>query len=187
MLEKSSEAGNLMLTELEGAVLGIVARKQPLTAYAIRKEFESAVTQSWSASAGAIYPLVRRLLDGGLLTETSKQDDGRGTILLRMSPTGRARLIDWVRAGDLKTLGPAADPMRTRGFALSELPLEDRRSVLHDWQAITERSIELARSQIARFDQEHDHTAALATRGTQLQLEARLQWIDEMIERMSAR
>ena len=171
-----------MLSELEGAVLGIVARKQPLTAYAIRKEFESAVTQSWSASAGAIYPLVRRLVDGGLLSETTKQDDGRGTILLRLPPAGRARLIDWVKADDLKALGPAADTMRTRGFAFSELPLKDRIRVLHDWRAITERSIELTREQIERFKQEQDRTAAIATRGTQLQLEARLQWIDEMIE-----
>lgn len=54
--------------------------------------------------------------------------------------------------------------------------------MLHDWRAITERSIELTREQIERFEQEQDRTAAIATRGTQLQLEARLQWIDEMIE-----
>ena len=182
MLEESREAGILMLTELEGAVLGIVARKPPLTAYAIRKEFENAVTQSWSASAGAIYPLVRRLVDDGLLKETSKPNDGRGTILLRLSPAGRASLIDWLKAGDPKALGPAADPMRTRGFAFSELPSQDRIPVLHDWRALTKRSIELIREQIERFEQEQDRTAAIATRGTQLQLEARLQWIDEMIE-----
>ena len=170
-----------MLTELEGAVLGIVAREQPLTAYAIRKEFESAVTQSWSASAGAIYPLVRRLVDGGLLEETTMQDDARGTMLLSLTPTGRAGLIDWVKAGDLKTLGPAADPMRTRGFAFSELPSQDRIPLLQDWKAITENSIILTRTQIDRFEQAQDRTAAMATRGTELQLEARLKWIGEMI------
>ena len=50
-----------MLTELEGAVLSVLARRQPLSAYGIRKEFEAAVTRSWSASAGSVYPLVKRL------------------------------------------------------------------------------------------------------------------------------
>lgn len=174
-----------MLSELEGAVLGIVARKQPLTAYAIRKEFHNAVTQSWSASAGAIYPLVRRLVMDGLLIENSKPNDARKSVLLSISQKGRNHLCAWIKEGDLKTLGPVADPMRTRGFAFFELPFEDQINVLQRWSALTEESIKLTKAQITRFKKEVDETAAAATRGTELQLQARLQWIAEMIERVN--
>ena len=171
-----------MLTELEGAVLGIVARKQPLTAYAIRKEFESAVTQSWSASAGAIYPLVRRLVREGALEEAAKPNDGRGTTILRLTADGQKKLIAWLQISDLKMLGPVADPMRTRSFAFSQLDQTDRQRVLHNWMKLNQEAINLTRAQIARFEAEGDATAAMATRGTELQLEARLTWMRELIE-----
>ena len=175
-----------MLTELEGAVLGVVARKQPLTAYAIRKEFESAVTQSWSASAGAIYPLVRKLVKEGSLAETVKTSDRRGTVLLNLTDVGVENLIGWLKISDIKTLGPVADPMRTRGFAFSQLSPLDRRTLLNSWAGLTREAIELTKMQISRFSDEGDITAEMATRGTELQLEARLKWINELIERESS-
>ncbi|MDX1703989.1 MAG: hypothetical protein R3235_06835, partial [Altererythrobacter ishigakiensis] len=73
----------------------------------------------------------------------------------------------------------------TRGFAFFELPFEDQINVLQRWSALTEESIKLTKAQITRFKKEVDETAAAATRGTELQLEARLQWIAEMIERVN--
>nr|WP_298895984.1 helix-turn-helix transcriptional regulator [uncultured Altererythrobacter sp.] len=176
-----------MLSELEGAVLSVIARKQPLTAYAVRKEFEASATHSWSASAGAIYPLVRRLVKGGLIKETPDAEDARGTRKLELTRDGNQALCNWVLETRVHVLAAGPDPIRTRSFALSAVPPQLRVKALQDWRKATIERLEATIEQIARFEADGDILAAMATRGGELEERARIQWIDEMIERMSAR
>ena len=60
-------------SELEGAVLGVIWQEGPCTAYTIRKQFVASPSPQWSGSAGAIYPLVRRLEKKRLLALTPEQ------------------------------------------------------------------------------------------------------------------
>lgn len=173
-----------MLTELEGAVLSVLSRKQPLTAYGVRKEFEASATHSWSASAGAIYPLVRRLVVAELISESLDADDGRGTRKLQVTDKGNQALCEWVMETQAGILSAGPDPIRTRSFALATLPPEQQMRVLQDWRCATVERLEATVRQIARFEVEGDFTAAMATRGGELEERARIQWIDEMIERV---
>lgn len=176
-----------MLSELEGAVISVIARKQPLTAYAVRKEFEASATHSWSASAGAIYPLVRRLVKGGLIKENPAAEDARGTRKLELTADGKQALCNWVLESRAHVLAAGPDPIRTRSFALSAIPPQLRVKALQDWRTATIERLEATIEQIARFDADGDIVAAMATRGGELEERARIQWIDEMIERMRAR
>ena len=55
------------LSELEGAVLGLIWRQGPLTAHAVRSVFAGSPTPYFSGSEGSIYAVVRRLEGRGLI------------------------------------------------------------------------------------------------------------------------
>jgi DNA-binding PadR family transcriptional regulator len=53
------------LTDLEGAVLADVATRGTATSYAVAQTFSQSPSEYWSGSAGAVYPLVKRLTATG--------------------------------------------------------------------------------------------------------------------------
>ncbi len=55
------------MTELESTVLGVVWLRGPCTAYVIRQEFLASSSSYWTASTGAIYPVLRRLEGAGMI------------------------------------------------------------------------------------------------------------------------
>lgn len=171
------------LSELEGAVLGILVRKQPVSAYAVREEFRVSPTESWTASAGSIYPLVRRLQERGLIAPTKVEGDGRNTRLLSLTEAGEAAVEDWLMGDREGIFGPVSDPLRTRGFAITALPETTRCALLSRWQERTAERIAQLRADMGTSD-EHDETGWMAARGTILQLEARLQWLEEWLHRL---
>ena len=80
-----------MVSELEHVVLGVVRLKQPCSPCWIRMDFAESPSSHWSGSAGAIYPLVRRLERRGLLKSTVRRGDRRETRLYRLTLKGRNR------------------------------------------------------------------------------------------------
>jgi DNA-binding PadR family transcriptional regulator len=111
----------LQLTELEGAALGIVLRAGACTPYAVRRAFGSSPSRFWSGSAGAVYPLVRRLERRRLIAARADRRDRRGRRLISVTPAGRrafeAWLLDADRAADF-----GFDPLRTRLFYSDLVP-----------------------------------------------------------------
>jgi DNA-binding PadR family transcriptional regulator len=109
------------LTELEGAALGIILRAGACTPYAVRRAFGSSPSRFWSGSAGAVYPLVRRLERRGLLAARADRKDGRARRIVHVTPAGRrafdAWLLDPERAADF-----GFDPLRTRLFYSDLVP-----------------------------------------------------------------
>jgi DNA-binding PadR family transcriptional regulator len=109
------------LTELEGAALGIVLRAGACTPYALRRAFATSPSRFWSGSAGAVYPLVRRLERRRLLASRADRKDRRARRLVRATPAGRRAFEDWlldpVRAADF-----GFDPLRTRLFYADLVP-----------------------------------------------------------------
>jgi DNA-binding PadR family transcriptional regulator len=84
----------IALTELEGSVLGMIGVKGPCTPYALRREFLDSPSQYWSASSGAVYPLVLRLEERGLIRLKGKTADGReGNLYVPRSTTQPRRLF----------------------------------------------------------------------------------------------
>ena len=63
-------------SELECFVMGLVWQFGPVSPYEIRRHMQESPSTQWSASAGAIYPLLTRLHKEGLL---KARDSATGT------------------------------------------------------------------------------------------------------------
>lgn len=172
------------LTDLEACVLGVVHGRQPCTAYAVRAEFAASPTRRWSGSAGAIYPLVRRLHAAELLSGEQRPRGSRTSILYRLTEAGVVALRGWLRADDLvETISLPVDPVRTRLHFVGALPEDDRRrwgdAVVEGLRAQVEALREEWR--LDAFPTDLDRWIA---RGALDLAEARLTWFEEVRRRL---
>ena len=115
------------LTELEGAVLGVIRRAPRMTPYALRRVFQTSQSAEWSGSAGAVYPAVARLMRAGLLLE-SRSDDRRGSKTYALSAKGLRALEQWSMDVE-RALGPGLDPFRVRAAVWREFAPAKRRAL----------------------------------------------------------
>lgn len=168
-------------SELEHIVLALVWRDGPSTPYAIRRHFLESPTPRWSGSAGAIYPLVRRLEERGLLRSTPERTDGRGTRRYALTARGRRAIQRWLgppfEPGEL-ALG--ADPVRARLLFLAGLSPEARGAFLETVGAELEGDVERARREVDGA--KADEAMRLAARGWLALARARARWWREVRE-----
>jgi DNA-binding PadR family transcriptional regulator len=167
------------LTELEGGVLALIKLRGPCTPYAIRKEFLASTTPYWSGSAGAIYPLFRRLCQRRLIQTTRSTGDGRNGRLYTLTPAGTGALNKWLQPPLTPlVIGSPPDPIRTRvGFFGLLSPKSRRAFVRAAKMGLIEQlksfAAELKSSPLDPFDH-------LTQRGRYLAMKARLEWVSEI-------
>ena len=169
------------MTELESCVLGVVWQGGPLTAYEIAKPFAASASSYWSGSAGAIYPLVKRLEEKGFVRGESAQWNSRKKRTFTITATGLSALREWLAPPFGSQVGaPAFDPIRTRIAFLGALPPRSRGRFLDDAERVVrEQLVELEK--VHAREQELGATFdALATRGAMHELQARLRWLVEV-------
>jgi DNA-binding PadR family transcriptional regulator len=167
------------LTELEGAVLGVIRAKGPCTPYAVRREFQASTTPYWRVSAGAIYPLVARLTRERLIRAVRPTGDARGGTLYALTPAGGRALLRWLGPPLTPlTVGAPPDPLRTRVGFLGLLSPAARTAFL-DEAADTLRR-QLAELAAVADGAPIDPFERLARRGSYLAMETRLTWILEV-------
>ena len=161
------------LTELEGAILGVLRRAEGMTAYAVRQVFLTSLSAEWSGSAGAVYPAIARLTAAKLLAAHAK-GDGRGTTSLVLTATGRAAHDRWLCDVE-RAVGPGTDPFRTRAGLWMELTPTRRRSLMKALQK------EIARQRGAlKSEPLLPGEADAITRELHLALlEMRLRWLEQ--------
>lgn len=167
----------MRLSELENAVLGVVWRRGPCSAYVVKREFETSPSASWSASAGSIYPLVKKLSAVGLLDVQEQRWGTRKKALVVLSSAGRAALEAWVATVPGRVGQPAPDPIRTRAFFLDVLPAAQRTRFLDEAEEATQGALEEIRSAMAALRDTGSRFDLLGTSGALFQLKARLRWI----------
>ena len=95
-MPKANAASSTDLSELEGGVLGIVHACPNSTAHVIREMFRGSRSSHWSGSAGAIYPLMKKLEGRGLLARMPDERDRRRH-LVWLTPLGRELQADCTR------------------------------------------------------------------------------------------
>ncbi len=176
------KARDRRLSELEGAVLGVVKNHSPCTAYVVRKVFKASPVHHWKASAGAIYPVVERLECGGLLRSEEVARGRQKTRHYRVTKQGREALREWLLgAGEQLVVPP--DPLRTRVFFLSTLGPRARRELL-------ERPLEMLNQQLlaleddCRRQETEDRFAFLAAKGALAVARARRDWILDLLQEL---
>lgn len=172
-------------TELEGCVLGIVHTRGRCTAYVVRKELGTSPSAYWSGSAGAVYPLLDRLAQRGLLNTHETKWGSRTRRAFSLSPRGLVALRAWIGPALPSWAGSATfDPIRTRLLFLDALPRSR-------WP----RFVREARHEVARAldDMRRLLKAANALSGLEqwglrggiAELEARLQWLGQLDDELT--
>lgn len=173
------------LTELEAVVLGVVGRDGPCTPYAIRRLFTESPAPRWSGSAGAIYPLIRRLQRRGLVRSVEEQRGSRSRRRYRLTPAGAAKFRDWLRRPDESETALPHDPWRTRlWFFQAITPGEARRRLEAAGQAMRGQLRRL-RDDLRNQPADKDLFAHLATRAAIRAMEARIRSADEARRRIA--
>lgn len=168
------------LSELECFVLGLIWKHGPCTAYALRQKLQSSPSTQWSGSAGAIYPLVRRLEAAGLLKSRSSGRGRRASLEYLATPKGEAALREWIGPPlPPEALTVAHDPLRSRLRFIMALPPQQRRA----WIDAAIRSLDEVSRRVRQWDQAHandpDPFVAIMTRSGLLDVRARRTWLRE--------
>lgn len=166
------------MTELECCVLGVVWQQGPLTAYEIAKPFAESQSSYWSGSAGAIYPLVKRLEEKGLVRGDVEQWNARKKRTFTITEEGLASLRQWLSPPFPDSAGAASfDPIRTRLGFLQALPARSRKRFLDDAERVIGEQLTI----LERFEQSErergETLSALTAVGAVYELQARLKWL----------
>ncbi|WP_288015612.1 PadR family transcriptional regulator [Blastomonas sp.] len=118
-----------ILTNLEGAALAEIASRGSATSYAIAQVFARSPSEYWSGSAGAVYPLIKRLAARGLLEPSAAAAGKRQRLDYQITPAGRVALEEWLLDAQ-SAAGMGFDPLRTRLGHLHLVSPEQRREFL---------------------------------------------------------
>lgn len=169
------------LTDNEGALLGLVARVEPVTAYQIAKIYEQSPVSSYKTSTGKLYPLIRRLRGLGLLEARPVEGDARGTDLLVCTDAGREAIRNWMlRSKPGRAL--LDDPLRTMVQSFDLLSREEQL----DWILDAKASLMAKLAEL----QEYEREVAIPFKDFVLDnafssLRARMDWLDRMLLQVS--
>lgn len=168
------------LSDLEMAILGIVRKRSPCTAYAVAREFSASPSSHWRGSVGAVYPAVARLRRLGLLRQERAARLGRACGLLALSPRGLAALRRWLTP-PLPAAAAALtfDPLRTRAYFLAVLAPAEQSAFLEAAERELRAQAPLLKAEVARYRRSGDWFSEHAQRGALHVLKGRLAWIRE--------
>jgi DNA-binding PadR family transcriptional regulator len=166
----------MIRTELEYCVLGVIWRFGPCSAHVVRSEFATSPTAHWSASAGSIYPVVKRLEAAGLIEATSRPGRRRRITDLSISAAGLADLRAWVLRMDRSATSASYDSVRTRLLFIRSLgSAAERREAFDAALAGTK-----ARLGELQSETDEDPMEQLARIGAIHELKGRLLWLSEV-------
>ncbi len=172
-------------SELECFVLGLVWQLGPGSPYDVRRHVQSSPSTQWSASAGAIYPLMRRLERAGLLSARVERSGKRRRREYRITPRGVAALRAWIGpplAPEAVTV--AHDPLRSRARFLGALTAEQQRA----WITAARAALDEVERRVCAWSESHSgekdaamrRAVRLLTRSGEIDVESRRRWIDEI-------
>jgi DNA-binding PadR family transcriptional regulator len=159
------------VTELEGAILGVLRRRPGMTAYAVRQAFLGSASEEWSGSAGAVYPAIERMRKSGLLRARAL-GGARGGKAYALTPPGISALDDWL-CDVGRASGPGSDPFRTRAGLWPMLPAAKRRALMRALAA----EIANRRRQLSKTAQPDQGDAIMRELHIEL-LALRLTWLE---------
>ena len=174
------------LSRLEFAVLGLISRGAPCTAYWIRRQFLGSLSSYFSGSAGAVYPVVHRLEAQSLVRAQAAKSGKRQSLQYRITQRGQAVLRDWLLPPlPAEDAAFSMDPVRTRVYYLGCLtPTERRRFV--------EEALDQARARVDAIESESEAARAgndvfdhLGGLGVLYEARARVAWLEELQRELS--
>jgi DNA-binding PadR family transcriptional regulator len=168
------------LTELEGAVLGVLWQNGPCTPYRVRRVFLDSPSPYWSGSAGAIYPLMLRLERRGLIASREGPAGRRASRLYALAAAGVREFRAWLEPPwPAVVTGVPADPLRTRVSFLGALPASSRSRFLKEAIGRIDPDIREHEKDRRRGRHAGNPFEAAVARGALAALRARRRWLAE--------
>jgi DNA-binding PadR family transcriptional regulator len=164
------------VNEYEGLVLGVIGRRQPITRYQILRAFQNSPFATANRSKGSLYPLVRRLVERGLVI-AEQGARLRDTEMVRLTALGEAALRLWVQSMNSAIILPY-DPIGVRSLSLGELSRDERIQWIADAkELLLNKKDELAAyaSMVSLPNGKLLHAADVVA------LDAKLQWLDRLL------
>lgn len=175
-------------SELECFVLGLVWQLGPVSAYSVRTHMQKSPSTQWSGSAGAIYPLLRRLQSGRLVTGLRDKVGRRSRMRYRITAAGLNALRQWIGPplrGDVVTV--TYDPLRTRARFLAALPPARQR----EWFAAAIATLDEVEKRVRTWHALHagggNPYLVLLTLHGELDVQARRKWLEQVGRLLSTR
>ena len=165
------------VNEAEGAVLGLLARAQPLSRYQILRFFQNSPARFQNVSKGSVYPLVARLVERGLIDSRTGQGP-HGAPVYSLTAPGKTALRAWTKRLDKRDLLPL-DTLEQRVFSLTELPPTERIA----WVAAAKELILAKKAELqSHRDRITSYTYGdIVYNADQERLDAKLVWLDRLL------
>jgi DNA-binding PadR family transcriptional regulator len=163
-------------TELEGFVLGLFWEMGPCSPYQLRRQMLSSPSTQWSASAGAIYPLVRRLEKARLVRSRARKNGNRARREYELTASGIRALRAWVGpplADEAVTV--AHDPLRSRARFLGALSRADQLA----WVAAARAALDEVEQRVRAWNPERGDRD-LMTKSGELDVKSRREWVSHV-------
>ncbi len=174
------------LSELESFTLGLVWQIGPCTAYAIRQRMLDSPSAQWSGSAGAIYPLMRRLKSRGLLRVRQEATGRRRHETYSMTPAGLKALKEWIGPPmSDEAITVTYDPLRSRVRFLGVLSPRQQLAWLKAAMEVLEE-VERRVKEWEKLYSGDDEFMELVARTGELDVQSRRTWMREAIAAKSA-
>ncbi len=146
----------MQLTDLEGAALAEIARRGVATSYAIARAFSDSPSEFWSGSAGAVYPMLKRLMERGLLIADSGKRGRRAHTGYALNEAGHTALKAWL-LDPQRASGLGFDPLRTRAVHMHLASIEEiERWLAQVQEAMQEQARQAVWSDNERLSAIHD-------------------------------
>lgn len=167
-------------SELECFVLGVIWQLGPCSPYDIRRHLAASPSTQWSASAGAIYPLVKKLEQRKLLRARDQATGKRPRRMYVITPAGRRVLQAWVGPPlASEAISVAYDPLRTRARFLGVASAAQRQA----WVKAAEAALAEVERRVQEWQSSYggdDPFLRLMTRTGELDVQSRRVWLREV-------
>ena len=82
--------------KIDMVILGLL-NHEDLTGYDIKKRIDRAISFFWKGSFGNIYPALKDMESGGLITKSNASVGGREKLTYHITDAGRAALKNWLQ------------------------------------------------------------------------------------------
>ncbi|MGH7545834.1 MAG: PadR family transcriptional regulator [Gemmatimonadota bacterium] len=170
--------------------------RQPASGYDLKQHFQATVANFWPARLSQIYPTLQRLeRKGHLRSRRESSEKGPARRVYSRTKRGRAELRRWLRLepqrgterfgylGQLAFMEEVGDPAATEAFVRA---LRDQMAGWLERLKAIEREIESECGAWNEVDEETFH-AWITLRAGIHTVAARVEWLDETLERLEVR
>ncbi len=161
------------------AILGILA-SEPASGYAIKKMLSESTTHFWKESDGSIYPILKRLLDEGLIQ--IEQEKARSCKIYAITDMGRKAFMQWLERQEYDHA--VRNEFLLKIFFSRHLPKRKRMQLIKQYQTKLQNKKNIYKGIHAMIEQEQNPDAPfwhIALRHGELSVDAALNWCKEAL------